>query len=207
MIETGQKGCLIVVSGPSGSGKSTIIQRMMECYGDYLPPLYFSVSATTRAPRAGELDGVAYHFLSGVAFGALRDSGGLLEWAEYAGNCYGTPREPIERALAEGKVAVLDIEGRGAEQVQASFPEAVLVCILPQSLSELRLRLQQRGTDSEETIERRMKTVGEQLEYLHLYQHLVFNQPGQADRAAFELAAIVATQFTGCQQRKTMIEE
>lgn len=205
MIE--QPGKLVVLSGPSGSGKSTVINTMLEQYRQFLPPVYFSVSATTRAPRCNEQDGVQYHFTSQAEFEALRDNGGLLEWAEYAGNCYGTPRAPIQQQISAGKVVLLDIETNGALQLKRAFPDCLFVYLIPRSLSQLEARLHARGTESEADIATRMRTVDEQLQHLEMYDHIVFNDVGHIAKAAFELAAIIASQFTICENLRQYIEK
>jgi guanylate kinase len=121
------------------------------------PELYLSISATTRAPRPGEVDGQHYFFLSRAEFQALVDQGELLEWAEFAGNCYGTPRRPVEAAVQEGKWVILEIELEGARQIRDTFPEALRIFVLPPSLHELEHRLRGRGQDSEEAIARRLE--------------------------------------------------
>lgn len=143
---------LTVVSGPSGVGKSSVVGELRQLE----PDLYFSVSVTTREPRPGEVDGRHYHFVGQDEFDELVARGALLEWAEFAGNRYGTPREPVERALAEGRPAVLEIELQGARQVRAAMPEARLVMLMPPSWEELVGRLTGRGTESEAAVAARL---------------------------------------------------
>jgi guanylate kinase len=120
------------------------------------PDIYFSVSVTTRKPRPGEIDGAHYHFVDRVEFDAMVADGRLLEWAEFAGNCYGTPREPVEKALADGRPAILEIELQGARQVRKAMPEARLVMLMPPSWEELVGRLTGRGTESEGAVQARL---------------------------------------------------
>ena len=143
---------LTVVSGPSGVGKSSVVGELRKLE----PDIYFSVSVTTRAPRPGEVDGAHYHFVDRVEFDAMVADGRLLEWAEFAGNYYGTPREPVEKALAEGRPAILEIELQGARQVRVAMPEARLVMLMPPSWEELVGRLTGRGTESEAAVQARL---------------------------------------------------
>lgn len=143
---------LTVVSGPSGVGKSSVVGELRKLE----PDIYFSVSVTTRSPRPGEVDGAHYHFVDRVEFDAMVADGRLLEWAEFTGNCYGTPREPVEKALAEGRPAILEIELQGARQVRAAMPEARLVMLMPPSWDELVGRLTGRGTESEAAVQARL---------------------------------------------------
>lgn len=143
---------LTVVSGPSGVGKSSVVGELRKLE----PDIYFSVSVTTRKPRPGEIDGAHYHFVDRVEFDAMVADGRLLEWAEFAGNCYGTPREPVEKALADGRPAILEIELQGARQVRVAMPEARLVMLMPPSWEELVGRLTGRGTESEAAVQTRL---------------------------------------------------
>lgn len=143
---------LTVVSGPSGVGKSSVVGQLRKLN----PDIYFSVSVTTRPPRPGEVDGEHYHFIDRATFDRMVVAGELLEHAEFAGNCYGTPREPVERALAEGRPAVLEIELQGARQVRAAMPDARLVMLMPPSWEELVGRLTARGTEHKAAVEVRL---------------------------------------------------
>jgi guanylate kinase len=143
---------LTVVSGPSGVGKSSVVGELRKLE----PDIYFSVSVTTRKPRPGEIDGAHYHFVDRVEFDAMVADGRLLEWAEFAGNRYGTPREPVEKALADGRPAILEIELQGARQVRKAMPEARLVMLMPPSWEELVGRLTGRGTESEAAVQTRL---------------------------------------------------
>lgn len=165
------RGALFVVSGPSGSGKTTLLRAAFEA----IPGLEFSVSATTRAPRPGERDGVDYHYVTHDRFRAMLGERALLEHAQVYGNFYGTPRAPVERAIAEGRSIVLDIDVQGAAQVRAAYAEAVTLFILPPSLSAIAARLRARGQDDEEVIQRRILEAELQLAQAHLYDYLVFN--------------------------------
>jgi guanylate kinase len=150
---------LTVLSGPSGVGKSTVVRELRACQ----PRLWLSVSATTRFPRPGEVEGVHYHFVTDEGFTELVDSGGLLEWAEFAGHRYGTPRAPVEERLDAGVPVLLEIELQGARQVRAAMPDAQLVFLAPPSWEELVRRLTRRGTEPADVIERRLATAREEL--------------------------------------------
>lgn len=147
------EGKLIVVTGPSGVGKGTLLQKLLERYPDRI---LFSISATTRSPRAGEEHGREYFFWNRAEFEQKRDAGDFLEWAEYAGNLYGTPRQAIDRAIAQGQIVLLEIELEGARQVAQSFPNAQRIFIAPPSMEILENRLRQRSTDSDEQIAKRL---------------------------------------------------
>lgn len=152
------RGRLIVVSGPSGAGKSTLIRASLEA----VPELAYSVSATTRDPRPGEVDGKDYIFLSREEFERWIEEGRFLEWAEYSGNLYGTPEQKVEEFLDEGKSVILEIELQGARQVRMQRPDAVMVFVRAPSLEETRRRLTGRATETEEALENRLATaVGE----------------------------------------------
>jgi len=146
-------GRLIVVTGPSGVGKGTLLRKLLARYPDRL---LFSISATTRSPRTGEEHGREYFFWSRAEFEQKRDAGEFLEWAEYAGNLYGTPRPPIDQAIALGQIVLLEIELEGARQVAQSFPTAKRIFIAPPSMEILEDRLRQRSTDSDEQISKRL---------------------------------------------------
>ena len=142
-----------MVSGPSGVGKGTVVRAVRAL----APQVWVSVSATTRVPRPGEVDGVHYRFVSRAQFDEMRRSGGLLEWAEFAGNLYGTPRQPVLDRLRDGTPVVLEIELQGARQVRAAMPDALLVFLKPPSWTELVGRLEGRGTEAPDVVARRLE--------------------------------------------------
>jgi guanylate kinase len=150
---------LVVLSGPSGVGKSTVVKALRAEH----PEVWLSVSATTRFPRPGETDGVHYRFVSREEFAELVESGGLLEWAEFAGNLYGTPRQPVLDHLAAGRPVVLEIDLQGARQVRALMPGAKLVFLAPPSWDELVRRLTGRGTEDAAVVEKRLAVAREEL--------------------------------------------
>jgi guanylate kinase len=173
-----------VVTGPSGVGKGTLIRALL----DRVPELRVSVSATTRAPRPGERDGVDYHFLTPEEFQARVDRGDFVEHAVYAGHRYGTLRSEVERSPAG---LVLEIEVQGARQVREALPGAVQVFIAPPSEDALRTRLVGRGSDSPEQIERRLEVAGEELAAREEFEHVIVND--RLDDAVEELARLAAT--------------
>lgn len=154
-----QLGRLIVLTGPSGVGKGTLLRSLLQRH----PELYFSVSATTRAPRSGEIYGQHYYFTSRDRFQEMIQNGELLESAEFAGNCYGTPRKPVEAQIAQGNSVILEIELEGARQIKQTFPSALRIFVLPPSEDELERRIRSRGTDSEEAIARRLRRAKEEI--------------------------------------------
>lgn len=180
-------GLVVVVAGPSGVGKGTVTAAVRRA----LPEAGFSVSVTTRRPRVGERDGVEYHFVDDDGFDRLVADDALVEWAAYAGNRYGTPRAPLEAALAEGRVVLLDIEVQGALQVKARLPEALLVFLEPPDPGELERRLRARGTDDEEAIRRRLATATVELAARDRFDVVVVNDDLE-DCVRDVLAAIAA---------------
>ncbi len=154
-----QKPRLTVLSGPSGVGKGTLVKALRKNH----PQLWLSVSATTRAARLGELEAVDYFFKSNDEFKQLVACGGLLEWAQFAGNSYGTPRQPVEQQLAAGAPVLLEIELEGARQVRKTFPEAFQIFLKPPSMAELEARIRGRGTELEAAIQKRLNRAEEEL--------------------------------------------
>ncbi|MFO5528027.1 MAG: guanylate kinase [Cuspidothrix sp.] len=152
-------GKLIVLTGPSGVGKGTLMNAILQRY----PELHYSVSATTRSPRPGEVNGKNYHFITRSEFEKLVTQGEFLEWAEFAGNCYGTPREAVLNHIQSGKLVVLEIELEGARQIRHTFPSALSIFILPPSFAELEKRIRGRGQDTEEAISRRLNRAEEEI--------------------------------------------
>jgi guanylate kinase len=173
-----RRGRLLVLAGPSGVGKSSVVTALREA----LPQLYFSVSATTRAPRAGEVDGRDYRFVGPAGFDALIAGGELLEWAEIHGGLQrsGTPRAPVEQALAAGRPELIEVDLQGARAVKAALPDSVTVFLAPPSLDELARRLRGRGTESDAEFARRLETAREELASRHEFDVVVVNDDLQA---------------------------
>ena len=180
---------VFVITGPSGVGKGTLISRLL----DRVPDLELSVSATTRAPREGEVDGRDYHFLSAEEFDRRVGSEAFLEFATYSGQRYGTLRSEVQRRLSAGRSVVLEIEVQGARQVRAAMRESVQVFIAPPEPSVLRERLLARGTDSGEAIDSRLEVAEQELAAQDEFRHRVIND--DLDRAAAELEQIVRTEL------------
>lgn len=165
------KGMLIVVSGPSGCGKDTVVAH----YARHNPEIRLSVSATTRKMREGEKEGVDYHFLTPVEFQYLIENNGLLEFANYAGHWYGTPKQAVDDWLIEGKTVVLIIEVQGGAKIKGLYPDAVSIFLLPPSLSILEKRLRGRATDSDESIARRMDAAIVEVNAAQHYDYIIIN--------------------------------
>ena len=178
-------GKTFIISGPSGVGKSTVLRALFQGRDD----LYFSVSATTRQPREGEQNGKDYHFIDAATFRMMIDEDAFLEYAEYVGNFYGTPKKYVDEAMAEGKDAILDIEIQGAAQVCSKRPETVRIFIAPPSWTELERRLTARGTDTPEKIQQRLLRAKVELDSARDYDYLVINDT--VEEAVEELRAIL----------------
>ena len=166
-----RKGLLIVVSGFAGSGKGTLMKRLTGDYDNYS----LSVSMTTRKPRPGEVDGREYFFVTKEEFERKIDDGGLIEYAAYVENYYGTPREYVEEQIAEGKDVVLEIETQGALKVKERFPDSILIFVLPPSVEELYKRLKNRGTETEDVIRKRMSRAAKEADTIEKYDYIVIN--------------------------------
>ena len=179
---------MFVISGPSGAGKGTVIALVQQRLGHVVT----SVSATTRAPRPGEVDGREYHFLTEQAFRAGVAAGDFLEWVEYSGHLYGTLRSEVERRVAAGDDVILEIELVGARAVRAAMPEAIAVFIAPPSMAELAERLRGRGTETAAAIARRLDRAETEVAAAEEFDHVVVND--DAGRAADEVAAIIEAQ-------------
>lgn len=193
------KGLLIVVSGPSGTGKGTILSQVMKS-GNY----YYSVSATTRKPREGEVDGVNYSFLTRDEFEKLIGEDGFLEHAEYTGNYYGTPRKAVFDNLEAGRDVILEIEVQGAVKVHEKCPEAVMVFILPPSVEELRQRLIGRGTESPEVIEKRVAEAEGEIRHAYDYDYVIMND--DLDRAIKDFEEVVSAEKKSAERNTALID-
>ena len=181
-------GILIVMSGFSGAGKGTLLHRLLNDYDDFA----FSVSMTTRSPREGEVDGKDYFFVTKEKFEEAIKDDLLYEHATYCDNYYGTPREYVDRQLKAGKSVILDIEVQGAMQIKEKFPDTLLVFVTPPSIAELKRRLEKRGTESAETINKRITRAKEESKWIDKYEYIVLND--DLDTAVKEMHDIVLAQ-------------
>jgi len=179
------RGNLIVISGPSGSGKNSVLARVR----DSVPNLTYSISATTRAPREGELDGVHYYFVKHDEFVLRMEAGEFLETAEFCGSYYGTPRSLVERSLSAGEDVIMDVEIRGADQVRAAMHDAVFIFLVPPSYAELRARIERRGSESAEAVERRLAKAVEEIPAVFRYDYVVMNY--DLNRAVDQIRSII----------------
>ena len=191
-MHKGKRGVLFVFSGPSGVGKGTLKAKLFEEFADRIA---YSVSATTRGPREGEVDGKDYFFISRQEFERRVKNNEFLEHAEFAGNCYGTPRAYVEKLLDSGMNVVLEIDVQGALQVMKSMPECVSVFILPPSFEELEHRLRGRGTETEEKVRERLETAKRELLYAPQYDYQIVN--GGDIEAAYQSLRDVFLKSTG----------
>lgn len=191
-MHKGKRGVLFVFSGPSGVGKGTLKAKLFEEFADRIA---YSVSATTRGPREGEVDGKDYFFISRQEFERRVKNNKFLEHAEFAGNCYGTPRAYVEKLLDSGMNVVLEIDVQGALQVMKSMPECVSVFILPPSFEELEHRLRGRGTETEEKVRERLETAKRELPYAPQYDYQIVN--GGDIEAAYQSLRDVFLKSTG----------
>lgn len=180
-------GLLFVVSGPSGAGKDTLVDALRE----RSPRLHYSVSATTREPRDGEREGEHYFFLTRKEFERRRNADGFLEWREYNGNLYGTPRDYVIGTLHQGYDLIMKPEVNGALAVKAAFADAVLVFLVPDRLSHLRERLLARRTETNEEIARRLEIAHEEMKFIPNFDYLVINEQGRSEQAVRDLQAIL----------------
>lgn len=185
-----RRGLLIILSSPSGAGKSTLARRLM----DWDPTLRFSVSATTRAPRTGEVDGEHYYFKSREEFEAMVDAGQMLEHAEVFGNFYGSPRGPVEQAIQEGRDTLFDIDWQGGQQIRRSAlsKDVVSIFILPPSIADLESRLRGRAQDSDEVIASRMAQSRDEISHWAEYDYVIVNR--DVDQAEAELKTILTAE-------------
>jgi guanylate kinase len=188
---TEDRGLVVVISGPSGVGKGSVHAGL---HG-LLEGLETSVSVTTREPRPGERDGVAYQFIDDATFDRMIATDALLEWAEYAGNRYGTPRAPLDAAVASGRTVLLEIEVQGALQVRARLPEALLIFLVPPAFEELERRLRDRGTEDEAKIQARLEVARGEMAARDAFDHVVVN--ADLDRCTAAVADVIARARSG----------
>lgn len=185
-----KKGLLMVVSGPSGAGKGTVVKKFRET----VPDIGFSVSATTRAPREGEVDGKDYYFVTRDEFLRMISDGEMLEYNEYCGNLYGTPKKEAEKAAQAGIDLILEIESNGAFNVKKVFPETVLVMIMPETEQELEERLKERGSETDEVIAERLATAAHEVNLASKYDYILVNEKGKIDECADNLRSILTAE-------------
>ena len=181
------KGTLVVISGPSGSGKGTVVKRLREI----MPEVSLSVSATTRAPREGEVDGREYYFITRDDFEDMVADGEILEFTSYCGNYYGTPKKEAERITGEGRDLILEIEVDGASQIKRMVPDSVTIMLIPPSASILEGRLRGRGTETEQVIANRLARAKEEIKLATSYDYVVVNEEGGIDACAETIRDII----------------
>ncbi len=196
-----RRGKTFILCGPSGVGKGTVVARLLASN----PTLYFSVSATTRPPRPGEQDGVHYHFLSREQFQQWIDEDAFLEHAEFVGNCYGTPKLYVDKAMEQGRDVILDIEIQGADQVHRKRPEAVRIYVAPPSWAELERRLIGRGTEDMDKVRSRLARGREEFAAAKNFDYFVINDT--VDRAVAEISAIMCAEHCRPDERIAMIDQ
>jgi guanylate kinase len=180
----------IVLSGLSGVGKDTVLEGLVKSK----LPLAISVSATTRARRANEVDGVNYRFISKAEFQKLIDNGELLEWANVYGNLYGIPKEPVRKSLKKGKDVIVKIDVQGAATIRKICPQAVLIFLVTPYMEELEKRLKQRRTETAAELELRLKTAAEELQQIKMFDYVVVNRPGEIEKAVADIQAIIVAE-------------
>ena len=196
-----KSGLLVVVSGPSGCGKGTVLKQLIE--ND--EHVFYSVSATTRSPRVGEVDGVHYYFISKEQFEEQIASGGMLEYASYVGNYYGTPKQAVEEKCAAGYDVILEIEVQGAMQLREKCPNAVFVFIIPPSMEELEHRLVNRQTETQEVIQNRLNTARTELQFAPKYDYIVVNQT--VEQAVSDIRAILQAEKCRSNRMENQLNE
>ncbi len=186
--EIDRRGIMLVVSSPSGAGKTTLTRNLLQEEKD---DVVMSVSVTTRQKRASEIDGVHYDFISQKQFDRMRDSGDLLEWATVHDNCYGTPKEPVDAALAAGRDVLFDIDWQGTQQLKQSAlaPDVVTVFVLPPSARELKARLERRAEDPPDVIQRRLKNAAAEIPHWDEYDYVLVNR--DLDKSFMRLRSIL----------------
>lgn len=195
-----ESGVLVVISGFSGAGKGTLVKKLMEKYDNYA----LSISMTTRDKRDGEIDGVHYFFVDHKKFEQTIIQDGLLEYASYCGNYYGTPKKYVEDQMASGKDVILEIEVQGALQIKKKFPNTVLLFVTPPSADELYKRLKNRNTDSEEVIKRRITRAAEEVNFIDKYDYLVIND--SLDECVERLNDIIVSAHNAPIRKKELID-
>ncbi len=195
------KGLLLVVSGPSGAGKGTICKALAQANKD----VYLSISATTRSPRCGEVEGESYYFKSEEEFKKMIENDELLEWAAFCNHYYGTPKESVYKMLNEDKNVILEIDVQGALKVKKKYPDGVFVFILPPSMEELRNRIINRGTESQEVINARLNTARLEFTHINNYNYIIVNDT--VENAVRNLEAIIIAERCKVERNQQIIKE
>ncbi len=195
------KGLLVVLSGPSGAGKDTVLNNLLAKNKN----IRISTSATTRSPREGEVDGEDYYFISNEEFVQLISKDGMLEYAEYCGNYYGTPYDQVESWLCKGRDVVLEIEVKGGAQVMKRCPDAVSIFIIPPSLKELEMRLKNRATEPDKIIEKRLNIAREEINAAKDYNYIVVNDT--VEQCATDICNIIVSEKMKSYRKINIIEE
>ncbi len=195
------EGLLVVVSGPSGAGKGTVLKRLK----DSDDSIRFSISATTRTIRQGEKEGLNYFFKTRDEFKSMIEAGQLLEWVEYCGNYYGTPKEYIETTVKEGYDCLLEIEVEGAANVKKAYPDCVLIFILPPSFEELKRRIEKRATEEPEIVAKRLQRAREEMAYIENYDYVIVND--KIEDAVENLRSILKAEKLKLNRNRKMIEQ
>ena len=197
------KGLIFVISGPAGSGKGTVVAALREM----MPDIGFSVSATTRSPRPGELDGVNYHYITRERFTEMLEGGEILEHTEYCGNFYGTPKSEAERVIGEGRDIILEIEVEGALQVKRLMPEdTVTVMLIAPDKAELERRLRGRGTETDEVIRARLARAVTEVSLAEKYDYVVINETGKSEECAERLYSIIKAEHSKYSRMKNTVD-
>lgn len=200
MLGYKKEGLLIVLSGPSGAGKGTLCNALRQHI-----EINYSISATTRAPRQGEVDGINYFFMTKADFRNKIEQGGFLEWAEVYDNYYGTPLDYIRETTAKGKDVMVEIDPQGAKQVRLKMPDAILVFIMPPSYKELEKRIRGRGTETEEEINKRLGCAIKEINTLSLYDYVVLNN--DLEDALYDLKTIINSERCKVMRNRQLPEE
>ena len=196
-----ERGILVILSGPSGSGKDTVLNKLCECD----PDVKVSVSMTTREKRDDEIDGVHYYFVTREYFEKKISENRMLEYAEYAKNYYGTPAEPVDEMLSQGKSVILKIEVQGAEKIRNRYDDVISIFLMPPSLRVLEQRLRGRGTEDEETIQHRLFIAREEIRKAYDYDYVVINDT--VEKAVEDIKAILCAEKRKIERNKNIISE